>query len=89
MKWSACVTIMHCEKSGSSAPLARRSNWIKNEHVYWKGIIEHLLAAASLKFISCLFADDVECLLVNAKSEEGGMAHLRLTRPLGEFHLAH
>ena len=38
---------------------------------------------------SCLFANDLDGLLVGTKSEEDGMPHLGLTRPLGEFYLAH
>jgi hypothetical protein len=38
--------------------------------------------------LSCLFADDVECLFVSAKSKENGMPHLGFTRPLGKFYLA-
>ena len=36
-----------------------------------------------------LLADDVEGLFVGAEPEEDGMPHLGLTRPLGEFYLAH
>ena len=39
--------------------------------------------------LSCLFADNVERLFVGAQPKEGGMSHLALTRPLGEFYLAH
>ena len=38
---------------------------------------------------SLLFAGNVERLYVAAQPKEGGMPHLALTRPLGEFYLAY
>ena len=38
---------------------------------------------------SCLFADDIDGLLVGAEPEESGMSHLGLTCPLSEFYLTH
>src|SRR5262249_55694080 len=43
---------------------------------------------ANFKF-SWLFADNVKYLFVAAQPKEGGMPHLALTRPLGEFYLAY
>jgi hypothetical protein len=37
----------------------------------------------------CLFADNVEGLLVGAQPEEGGVPHLAITGPLAEFYLAY
>ena len=41
------------------------------------------------KSFSCLFADNLKRLFVGAQPQEGGMPHLAVTRPLGEFYLAH
>src|SRR5262249_38616630 len=38
---------------------------------------------------SCFFADNLKRLFVGAQPQEGGMPHLAITRPLGEFYLAH
>ena len=42
----------------------------------------------NFKFFSWLFADNLGRLFVAAQPKEGGMPHLALTRPLGEFYLA-
>jgi hypothetical protein len=47
------------------------------------------MGAGFLEDFSCLFADNVERLFVAAQPKEGGMPHLVLTRPLGEFYLAY
>src|SRR6516165_9158881 len=44
---------------------------------------------ANFKFFSWLFADNLGRLFVAAQPKEGGMPHLALTRPLGEFYLAY
>src|SRR6516225_11339645 len=43
----------------------------------------------SSKLFSCMFADNVDRLFVGAQSKKGRMPHLAVTRPLGEFYLAH
>jgi hypothetical protein len=47
------------------------------------------MGAGFLEDFSCLFADNVERLFVASQPKEGGMPHLVLTRPLGEFYLAY
>jgi hypothetical protein len=44
---------------------------------------------AALKVSLYLFAGNLEGLFVGAQPQESGMPHLAVSRPLGEFHLAH
>src|SRR5262245_24528137 len=56
-----------------------------------EGVVEtnEFWALVSSKSISCLFSDNLRRLFISAQPKEGGMPHFAITRPFGEFYLAH